>query len=431
MKKILTIIAIIILLIGAAAAAWFFFFASDAQKQQVGNIISFGQSPNVTDTTTQAGSGFDSAGDTTGDTMTQGKLPRLYQLHKTAIAGLEPFEKGGDVMVRYIEKGLGHIYETDLATLTETRISNETINAIYDAQWDNDGSAVAFRSFNDTAGSISTYTMTLAAAPQTGTTTTGGNGVSLEGVFLPLDVVSYTTNAAVPGRLFYLHKTDSGVVGTISSFKGASRSQIFSSPFVEWSANWPEKNTISLLTHPSSGVVGDLYLLDVKTDRVKKILGDVEGLTALVSPAIDTVVYSESNRFGIQTNLYDVLTQSSSQFPVTTLPEKCVWSQDGLTIYCAVPENIPGGSYPDDWYQGLVSFDDSIWKIDIENGTNERILSLSTPAGTGIDATHLTLGPNGKTLFFINKKDGTPWRLLLEDPSLDSQQISAKATQSI
>ncbi len=57
-------------------------------------------------------------------------LPRLYELHKVPVAGAGFIESGKDtdriVSARYIERGLGHIYETPLSTFIESRISNET-----------------------------------------------------------------------------------------------------------------------------------------------------------------------------------------------------------------------------------------------------------------------------------------------------------------
>ena len=57
-----------------------------------------------------------------------------------------------------------------------------------------------------------------------------------------------------------------------------------------------------------------------------------------------------------------------------TLPEKCVWSKaDASIFYCAVPENIPADNiYPDVWYQGLMSFSDAIWKVNIKTGEEKE-----------------------------------------------------------
>ena len=73
---------------------------------------------------------------------------------------------------------------------------------------------------------------------------------------------------------------------------------------------------------------------------------------------------------------------------------------------------MPEALYPDDWYKGLVSFSDVLVKINAEN------LSASSfvldPAGAGPDAVNLFLSEDEKTLFFMNRRDNSLWRVDLE-----------------
>ena len=63
-------------------------------------------------------------------------LPRLYELHQVSVAGVgftETKDSKGtttDLGARYIERGLGHIFETPLTTYRESRIVNETRSRI-------------------------------------------------------------------------------------------------------------------------------------------------------------------------------------------------------------------------------------------------------------------------------------------------------------
>ncbi|NIS22997.1 hypothetical protein GWO43_02895, partial [candidate division KSB1 bacterium] len=81
--------------------------------------------------------------------------------------------------------------------------------------------------------------------------------------------------------------------------------------------------------------------------------------------------------------------------------------------------------YPDDWYQGTVSFADDLWRIDAANGNTERVAQLVGADGVGIDAVDPLLGPDERMLFFINKKDGTPWRVLLERENISGDQSTS------
>jgi DNA-binding beta-propeller fold protein YncE len=71
----------------------------------------------------------------------------------------------------------------------------------------------------------------------------------------------------------------------------------------------------------------------------------------------------------------------------------------------AVPQEISSGQYPDDWYQGLVTFNDSFWSIDTAQNSTTNIVSPSQK----FDARDLLVSPDGAYLYFINKIDGTLW----------------------
>ena len=65
---------------------------------------------------------------------------------------------------------------------------------------------------------------------------------------------------------------------------------------------------------------------------------------------------------------------------------------------------MPDGQYPDDWYQGLASFSDKIWLIDIKNGTSTIISDPLDEVGQDIDVVSPKFDSAGDKLFFINKK---------------------------
>jgi hypothetical protein len=104
---------------------------------------------------------------------------------------------------------------------------------------------------------------------------------------------------------------------------------------------------------------------------------------------------------------WDDIEKTKTEFSLKTLPEKCIWSEvDVNKIYCAVPKNLPTANYPDDWYKGLVSFDDNLWQIDTLTGETTLLLNQF-----GFDIINIFKTKNEDFLFFQNKKDGTLWSL--------------------
>jgi len=352
-------------------------------------------------------------------------LPKIFQLHKASIAGAYPLlrktpNNAENVFVRYLERGVGHIYETNLSTLKEKRISNTTRLKIYEALWGESGDSVIIRYLDDkdeeTIRSFLIKLGMISAEEQIpGEIVSQPKDIETEGLFLPENIKNMVISQDSK-KVFYLIDTGNRVLGTIYDMESGKSRQIFRSPLTEWLPQWPDKNTITLTTKPSGEVPGFMYFLDVEKETESKMLGGISGLTTLTSPDENNILYSESGSGLFTLNIYKTEEKLVQTLPLITLPEKCVWSVlDTNIIYCAVPTAIPSDTYPDSWYQGLVSFSDEIWALDIITFSTELIASPTELAREEIDAINLSLDPKEEYLFFTNKKDLSLWRVRLRD----------------
>lgn len=195
-----------------------------------------------------------------------------------------------------------------------------------------------------------------------------------------------------------------GTTGVIANPDGTGQRRIFESPAAEWSAQWVNKNTIALTTLASREADGYLYFLNPDTGNFKKVLGPLRGLTTLVSPDGKKVLYSNSSDASFSTKLYSVDTGALRTLDLSTLPAKCTW-QDSAILFCGVPKTIVGNKYPDAWYQGVVSFADSIWLINTVQQATNIILSPDQ----AFDVIKPAISPDHNYLYFINKTDQTLW----------------------
>ena len=174
---------------------------------------------------------------------------------------------------------------------------------------------------------------------------------------------------------------------------------------------WPNKNKIAIRTKPSGLAESVIYTIDLSDRNLKKIIKETYGLTALWSPLGDKILISETNSQGLnlKLKLADLNEQIIKELTFTTLPEKCVWSQDNKTIFCAVPKNISKTAVmPDDYYKEKISFSDEIWRINLET---EDIIAIEK--NDDFDAKELLLSPLEDYLLFINQKDGLLYSLKL------------------
>jgi hypothetical protein len=301
--------------------------------------------------------------------------------------------------IRYVERMTGHIYEIYLDDITNNNeISNSTIPSIYEAIFDSKASTVIYRYLEADNTTITSFMATLGAA---------------KGAFLPSNITDLSVSAD-KSKFFYLVENPNGVTGTIQQFVGTKKSQVFSSPFTEWLSQWAGSSSkIYLTTKAAATVDGYLFALNTTTGTLTKVLGGIPGLTTLANNTGTTILYSSSASGGPKLSILNTTTGASTDTSIYTLPEKCVWSQDNVTAYCAIPDTIGNGVlYPDDWYQGNISFTDQFVKLDTKTG--QATVIADSAAVQPIDGTHLFLNKDESELFFTNKKDGTLWELDLK-----------------
>lgn len=346
-------------------------------------------------------------------------LPILRQISNRPVAGGISFEnKDLDLtIIRYVDRGTGHIYETTDQSLEETKLSNTTIPKVLQSVWSPGGQSVVMRYLNEGTEDISSFSVNIIH----GITATTSQDISKnpKSVFLPSNIKQLSVNPS-GDKIFYLTNSTDGATGIISNIDGSQKKQIFQSPIKEWLVSWPNNETIALATKPSSIAPGYLFFLNSKTGAENKTLGGINGLTALTSSTTKNILYSESVSGSIKLNYYNLKNNQGDEFSFKTFPEKCVWSRnEESVVYCAIPKVITNGEYPDIWYQGLVSFTDNVWKIDTKTKSSELLLDIQQDTGNEIDMVDLFLSKDDEYLFFINKKDLTFWSFSLKKTKIN------------
>jgi len=171
---------------------------------------------------------------------------------------------------------------------------------------------------------------------------------------------------------------------------------------------WPKGEEIFLREKPSGLVQSSLYSLSPLTKAFTKNISDIYGFSVKWSPDGSKILYSKTNSNGKNIVVFTADRTGSNQKTanVSTLAEKCVWSQDPRIIYCAVPKNINDANIlPDDFYKGIFLANDEFWKINVINGDKTKLLDDSQLIEI-YDATDLFLSSQESYLFFVNKING-------------------------
>lgn len=370
-------------------------------------------------------------------------LPRLHELHKTPVAGVGFMEEGRGsnhtISTRYLERGLGYIFETPLETYIESRIVNETRPRVMEALWGNNGRSVAVRSVDDNGeGIIKTQIINITAPTVSFSTSTSTEKISngflkTEEVFLPSYIPFMATSEDGADQLFYLENGSGASIGTVSTNRASNSSKIFTSSFTEWLPQFPNQTLVTLTTKPSATIPGYLFFVDVKTKAFVKIFGGVNGLTTLTSHNENFVLYSETKGKAPELSIYNTVTKESSPLYLKTLPEKCAWGKNDLYIaYCAVPQTIVPAEYPDQWYQGVISFSDDLWEIDTRTLSTKKIMSPMDFSASSLDIINPVLSSDDQYLLFMNKLTGAPWVFRIsEEPQIAQAPVINKEAEIV
>ena len=400
------VIAVAIILILGGAAYWYFFSRNTSNAPANSNsspgflsrlFPTSGNRP-----TNQAGN--QNPGNNAGTTAPETNIPNstLSQLISANISGaafIYPHTnkvgvgvKGSSAStgkIRYIERSSGHVFEIDPDGKNQNRTSNTTIPGIFDVVWSSAGDRAILKY-------ISGNNLNILSARFTASST--------QGIFLSPDIKNITFSPA-GDRIAYVTAQNNETQIITATPDNKSQRVIFRSPYSSWRVYWPEAGSIYIVNSPSATLDGFLYKVSVQTGTMEKITGPLLGLNVAGNSKNFFASQSLPGEGTISSSVINLKAKEIKPTTLKIIPEKCVWSKKDLNVaYCGIPLPLPEAIYPDDWYQGKVSFSDIFAKI------NASTLAVQTLQIGEIDITKPFLDADEKAAFFINKKDGSLWK---------------------
>ena len=309
-------------------------------------------------------------------------------------------------VVRYVEKGTSNIYDAFADTLATTRLSNTTMPGVHEAFFGNQGKTVFMRYLKDDNQTIETF---IGTVPEP---VVGGDALpQLTGSLMPENIEDMSISPDGT-QLLYLLPSANSLLGFVSDLDGKNQKRVFSSAFFGWLSQWATPKSLVFTVKATAYGDGFAYVSDLGQGGFSKIIGNIAGLTTLMSPNGKYVLFSHNAGAGPGLGLLATDTKQVHDIGLSSLPEKCAWDRKGLTVYCATPYSIPSGHlFPDDWYQGTVAFDDSFWIVDV-TGTynNQKLFDPVSEGGESTDGVNLRVDDSNKYLYFVNRKTGILWQ---------------------
>jgi len=381
-KKIFIIAAILLGLIGLTLFVYNIFFKAKPSSENPEATSSL--SPSTSQTVTPA----------PGNQSNQKTTPRILPISQERAFGATIGIDGKTV--KYFSQATGQIFESAFDGTNLKKISSVTLSGLIKALWSPDKDKVIgiFSENNQTKKYFYNYS--------NGQSSLLNNNVGY---------VAWSPDGKNIAYQFSSAATEQSTI-SISDPDGSNWKNIFKTRLANLIVEWPSKEKISIRTQVSGLAQGLLYVIDSATGDFNKILSDLYGLNIRWSPKADKILYSKTTNYGHNPSLTlaDDKGANSQDLKISGIIDKCVWSKDDRTVFCAIPQIIsPDATWPDDYYKGLLILADDFYKINLETGEKTMVATSNTQ--TSYDAQDLFLSPKEDYLFFINRVDGLLYSL--------------------
>ena len=202
--------------------------------------------------------------------------------------------------------------------------------------------------------------------------------------------VAFSKNRQKIAYLFFDKNSEEGQI-SIANPDGTVFKNILPTRAKQLKLDWANANKISF--YNSTGEDHSLFLLDIETKQIEKILDSLNGLKILWSPDGSKLLYSGNN----QLSLLDLQTNSSLTIDLQTEADRCVWTLNSLFVYCGALNN---------------NLSDNLYHLDV--GKKEFGLVFQPSLADKIKIKKPLLSPAEDLLFFVNDIDGYLYRINLD-----------------
>lgn len=319
---------------------------------------------------------------------------KLRQLTVRPIIGFRQYSAASTSPRRilYAESGTGHIYQINLETGEEIRLSNTTVPNAEGAAFSPRLGYVAIRS-----GYQNQNEVVLVELNESGT-----------GVATTLTSRLSDFSFSVDNELMYTELTSSGTNGLSLNPKTKALRTIFSLPFQSATMVWSRDGITPHYVYPkaSSKLFG--YLYAIKNGVLVRQPAAGLGLMGSANP--DYISYTTVPGQEPLSFIYNLKTDTTETSPITTEPTKCAFgTRTAARLYCGSAITAYGYNFPDDWYKGTRTFSDRIWQLNLKDKTARQLIDPLDIVGRELDITGMQVSADEKMLYFVNKNDSTLW----------------------
>lgn len=159
----------------------------------------------------------------------------------------------------------------------------------------------------------------------------------------------------------------------------------------------------------------EILFIGLNGENFRSTIVEGRGFKGKWSPKGDKIIYNVWNAdAGYRPTLWSVEAEGENigknriELELNTWADKCAFSSDNQTIYCAVPRDLPEGA-------GLmpeaVESEDDFYKIDLVTGAK---IFLAKPSEGKYNAANIFLSPGEDFIYFTDKNSGQLYKIQLK-----------------
>lgn len=176
----------------------------------------------------------------------------------------------------------------------------------------------------------------------------------------------------------------------------------------------PKTGLVSLWNSSDALQETNLEAIPITGGDKKILFSGKFGADYLWNSSGDRILISHSDQKGGSKIQLAVTNNQGGEYQnlnVATFVSKCVWSSDNITVFCAVPTDLPTTAVlPNDYWGGKIQTKDAFFKINTKTGEKTSLIS-PTKIPTDIDASNLFINAQDNMLIFLNKIDSKLYKL--------------------
>ena len=339
-------------------------------------------------------------------TTDTGERKKLRQLTTKRVVGFSEINASTSDVAYFIEAGVGHMYEVDIFTGQERRISATTFPDTYSGEMSTDGKffvlQTGYTANREThVGSIDVSALAAVSAHK-----------------LEKGVVSY--DLLEENKLVYAINNSNNLTVRSYDLESESSKELFTVPFQEAQILWgdAEAGPHFFFPKPASGLEGFLY--EYRDGTIRRLPLDGFNFSAYASHNLSLGTFEKSSKY--QSALFSKDTDATVSLVKPLVPQKCLLTRDS-SIICGidVSENIDGVTFQN-WLQGAARFADDIYSINIEDGERVELANTLSITGRTIDVMQMEQGTKHPFVYFINKNDQTLW-IYEHEPTIEDNDL--------